>query len=220
LIRGGRVSVNGRAIRDPEFPVAAGRDVVHVDGQAVQAAEGIYLMLNKPRGLVTTAADEQGRDTVFTCFAGANLPFLSPVGRLDQASEGLLLFSNDTAWAARISAPESHVEKTYHVQVDRRFEPPQLRQLEQGRECDGELLRVHHASLLRAGEKNCWLKLVLDEGRNRHLRRLLGAMGIEVMRLVRVAMGPLTLGSLAKGQWRHLTPAEVRSLREAGGGVP
>ena len=115
----GRVRVNGQVVQDAEFPVRMGLDRVEIDGQVSTSAERIALMLNKPRGLVTTAKDEQGRDTVYSCFAGANLPWLAPVGRLDKASEGLLLFTNDSAWAAGITVPGSGPSKTYHVQIDR-----------------------------------------------------------------------------------------------------
>ena len=116
-IPSGKVSLNGRVCRDPEKPVLLDRDQITVAGQSIQQPEHRYLMLNKPRGLVTTASDEKGRDTVFSCFAGASFPHLSPVGRLDKASEGLLLFTNDTAWANRITDPATHLPKTYHVQV-------------------------------------------------------------------------------------------------------
>ena len=212
LIKAGRVRVNGRGQRDAEARVEPGRDRIEVDGVVVGAAERVYVMLNKPRGLVTTAADEQGRETVFQCFAGSNLPRLSAVGRLDMASEGLLLFTNDTAWAARITAPESRLEKTYHVQIDRVADAELLEQLTRGARDEGEWLAAKRGACLRAGEKNSWLEIVLDEGKNRHLRRLLGALGIEVLRLVRVAIGTLALGELAKGKWRRLTVAETRAL--------
>ena len=118
LIEAGRVRLNGIVCRDPERRADLRRDRIEVDKQAVRGEAKVYLMLNKPRGLVTTAADEQGRETVFDCLADKRLPFVAPVGRLDKASEGLLLFTNDSAWAARITAPDSHLDKTYHVQVD------------------------------------------------------------------------------------------------------
>src|SRR4029077_17004823 len=115
LIRAGRVRLNGAARRDPETTVRLGRDRIDVDRNAITAEAKIYLMLNKPRGLVTTASDEKGRQTVYSMI-GENLPWVGTVGRLDKASEGLLLLTNDSEWAARISNPESHVDKTYHVQ--------------------------------------------------------------------------------------------------------
>ncbi|HVY71345.1 MAG TPA: pseudouridine synthase [Verrucomicrobiae bacterium] len=212
LVKAGRATLNGRVQRDPETRVNLGRDQIAVDGRPVGAAEKAYLMLNKPRGLVTTASDEQGRDTVFQCFTGQNLPRLSAVGRLDMASEGLLLFTNDNAWAARITAPERRLEKTYHVQINRVADDALAAQLSKGIQDEGDWLAAKRASVLRTGEKNSWLEIVLDEGKNRHIRRLLGALEIEVLRLVRVAIGPLPLGDLPKGKWRALTQEEIRLL--------
>lgn len=169
-------------------------------------------MLNKPRGLVTTASDEQGRATVFECLKGVDAPHVSAVGRLDRASEGLLLVTNDTAWAAVITDPESKILKTYHVQVNALLDEAQLRRMEAGVVVDGEMLSARQVSLLRSGEKNCWVEIVLDEGRNRHIRRLLEALGLEVLRLIRIRVGNLELGSLAKGAFRKLTQGEVAEL--------
>ncbi len=214
-VREGRVAVNGRVVRDPEAPVRAGVDRVAVDGRDLAAAQRVYLALNKPRGLVTTASDEKGRDTVYACFADAGLPWLAPVGRLDQASEGLLLMSNDPAWAAAITDPDTGPDKTYRVQVDAIPDAALLARLVAGVLDDGEPLAARSATLLRSGTRNAWLEIVLDEGRNRQIRRLLSAQGLGVLRLVRVSIGALALGELAKGQWRHLTPAEVASLGPA-----
>lgn len=213
-IAAGRVAVDGRVVLDPEFPVVHGRERITIDGQAPSDGPRVYLMLNKPRGLVTTARDERGRDTVYRCFDGAGLPWLAPVGRLDQGSEGLLLFSNDPEWAARVAAPDSGPEKTYHVQVDTVPSPETLPALEHGVVEQGERLRASSVRLLRLGTKNAWLEIVLDEGRNRQIRRLLAAHGIGVLRLVRVAIGPLRLGDLPKGGWRMLGEAEAGSLAE------
>lgn len=234
LVLGGEVRVNGRVCGDPGRLVDPERDRVVVRGREVGRTEPVYLMLNKPRGLVTTASDEQGRATVFECLAGvpwgdpgAGRPppglHLGPVGRLDQASEGLLLFTNDTAWAARLSDPASKVEKEYHVQVGGIPDPALLARMESGVIEGGERLGVLRAEVLRAGERNAWLRLVLDEGRNRHLRRLLGALGLEVLRLVRVRIGDLVLGALPKARYRLLERAEVERLARTGrgsGGVP
>ena len=212
-IRDGRVRVDGRIVRDPEFPTIAGRHVIRVDGgEAPAPARRAYVALNKPRGLVTTARDEHGRDTVYRCFEGAGLGWIAPVGRLDKASEGLLLFTNDPQWAARITAPGSGPDKTYHVQVDRIPDDATLAALRAGIEVEGERLAAVSVALLRTGAKHAWLEIVLDEGRNRQIRRLLAAFGIGVLRLVRVAIGPLALGELPKGQWRELGAEEVAAL--------
>ncbi|MDH4022030.1 MAG: rRNA pseudouridine synthase [Gammaproteobacteria bacterium] len=211
-VHDGRVAVNGRVVRDPDYPVVQGRDQLSVDGRPVAASGRIYLLLNKPRGLVTTANDEQARQTVYRCFDGAGLPWIAPVGRLDKASEGLLLFSNDPEWAARITDPATGPDKTYHVQVATRPDPDVLRHLVAGIDLAGEHLAAKSAQLLRAGAKNAWLELVLTEGRNRHIRRLLEAHNIPVLRLVRVAIGALELGDLARGQWRRLDAGDLSRL--------
>jgi 23S rRNA pseudouridine2605 synthase len=211
-VRAGRVTVNGAVVLDPEHPVRQGTDRVEVDGQACDPAGRLVVMLNKPRGLVTTARDERGRDTVYRCFAGADLPWLAPVGRLDQASEGLLLFTNDPAFAARITHPDTGPAKTYHVQVDCVPDAARLEAIRAGADVDGERLTAVDVQLLRAGRRNAWLIVVLDEGRNRQIRRLLAAFGIRVLRLVRVAIGNLALGTLPKGQWRIVTDTEVDAL--------
>ena len=167
--------------------------------------------------LVTTTADERGRETVYRCFNGAGLPWIAPVGRLDKASEGLLLFSNDPQWAARITDPATGPAKTYHVQVATRPEAALLSRLVAGIAIDGEHLAATSAQLLRTGEKNSWLEIVLAEGRNRHIRRLLQAHDIPVLRLIRVAIGGLSLGSLAKGQWRRLEAGDLARLCMATG---
>jgi 23S rRNA pseudouridine2605 synthase len=210
--RAGRVAVNGCIVHDPEAPVDAQRDGIALDGREIRAAERVYVMLNKPRGYVTTASDEHGRETVYALLADAALPWVAPVGRLDRASEGLLLLTNDSAWAARITAPESHVDKTYHVQIDRLPDAALLDSLRRGIDDDGERLSAKEVRELRRGEKNAWLEIVLDEGRNRQIRRLLAAHGAGVLRLVRVAIGPVALGALAKGAFRALDPAEVAAL--------
>lgn len=208
----GRVAVNDRVVRDPEFPVLQGQDRLAVDGREVTASERRYLALNKPRGLVTTAADERGRQTVYRCFDGAGLPWLAPVGRLDKASEGLLLFSNDPGWAARITDPATGPDKTYHVQVDALPDPALLARLVAGVDLDDGRLAAKSADLLRTGGKNAWLAIVLEEGRNRHIRRLLEAEGVGVLRLVRVAIGGLLLGDLPRGQWRWLDAGDMARL--------
>jgi 23S rRNA pseudouridine2605 synthase len=210
-VRAGQVRVNGRLVKDPEFPVNPSSDRIAVAGREDTPAR-LVVMLNKPRGLVTTTSDEQGRETVYKCFEGAALPWLAPVGRLDKASEGLLLFSNDPMWAARVTHPSSGPDKTYHVQIDRLPDTALLKDLQHGMKVDSEWLAAKSARCLRSGEKNAWLEIALDEGRNRQIRRLLRAFDIVVLRLVRVGIGTLQLGDLPKGGWRVLTEHEIESL--------
>ena len=212
-IREGRVRVDGSVVRDPEYPLDDGMRRVRVEGHANgPLPERQYLMLNKPRGLVTTTRDEQGRDTVYRCLDGAGLPWLAPVGRLDKASEGLLLFSNDPQWAAAVLDPESGPDKTYHVQIDQLPDGALLQGLREGVTETGKRLRAKSVSVLRSGARNAWLEIVLDEGRNRQIRRLLGAFDVGVLRLVRVAIGDLSLGALEKGRWRLLDDGERDAL--------
>jgi 23S rRNA pseudouridine2605 synthase len=210
LIRTGRVSLNGKIRRDPETPVPGKQNQIAVDGKLVTAQDKIYLMMNKPRGIVTTASDERDRSTVYTILntrstgrmplPAENTPWVAPVGRLDKASEGLLLLTNDSAWGARIASPETHLDKTYHVQVGTVADEKFVRALLNGVQSnDGEMLRAKQARCLRAGQ----------------IRRMMESLGVEVLRLLRVAIGPLQLGNLAKGAHRSLTADEKRSLDRA-----
>src|SRR5215470_7076011 len=151
LIRAGRVRLNGGSPRNAEVPVRLGRDRIEVDGVRIAASRKAYWMLNKPKGLVTSADDERERETVYSKLP-AGLPWMGPVGRLDKASEGLLLFSNDSEWAARITAPESHLDKTYHVQIAAVADETLPWKLDNGVRSDGELLRAKSARLLRSGD--------------------------------------------------------------------
>ena len=222
MVVAGRVAVGGRIVRDIGVRVRPETDVITIDGERVGRVDRVYLALNKPRGLMTTRTDPQGRPTVYACFDNdSSLPFTGPVGRLDKASEGLLLFSNDTQWAAKLTDPDAQVDKTYHVQVRIR-EPEQLEasilpQITEGvlDLLSGDTLTVKHIAVLRVGSRSsAWLEVVLDEGKNRHIRRVFDALDIAVLRLMRVSIGSLALGTLAKGEWRHLTEHEVRMLRQ------
>ena len=254
LIRAGRVRLNETVRRDPEIPVNLQHDRIAVNNERLEARERVYLMLNKSRGVVTTASDEKGRQTVYDALRGAtrsaqkhdsarrglpprdvndvndvmetdvtehdsstaDLPWVSPVGRLDKASEGLLLLTNDSEWAACVTAPITHLEKTYHVQIGMVADEAWTQSLMRGvRLDDGEVLRAKQARLIRSGQKNCWIEIILDEGKNRQIRRILAARGVGVLRLVRVAIGPLHLGKLAKSEYRRLTKEEKRSLDRA-----
>jgi len=237
LIRAGRVRLNGNVRREPETPVHLIRDRILVDDRPIETREKIYLMMNKPRGLVTTASDEKGRETVYSLLkksgsaAGGPDPsrggsprlhgaWVAPVGRLDKGSEGLLLLTNDSEWGAQVAAPETHLPKTYHVQIGKVADETLIAVLTSGVRVEeksggAETLRASEARLLRSGQKNCWLEIILNEGKNRQIRRILQALGIDVLRLVRVAIGPLQLGKLAKGEHRPLTADEKKQLDRA-----
>ena len=207
LVGAGRVRVNGRVVREISARVVPETDHIEVDGVVIGKRAHVYIALNKPRGLVTTRDDPEGRGTVYDVLAGADLPFIGPVGRLDKASEGLLLLTNDTKWSNALLDPASHVEKVYHVQV-RTSDSLGVR--------EGVRAGASSVEVLRVGSRStAWFKIVLDEGKNRQIRKLFEAIDVEVLRLVRVAIGPLELGTLGKGEWRHLTAAEVSALRKS-----
>jgi 23S rRNA pseudouridine2605 synthase len=214
LAAAGRVRLNSVVQRDAEAPVRLGQDRIEVDGREIHTAEKTYWMMNKPRGVVTTASDEKGRETVYD-YMGERGKWLAPVGRLDKASEGLLLLTNDSEWAARVLDPAEHVGKTYHVQIAALTDEALLHSLRSGVRDGSDLLRVARLRELRRGERNSWLEIVLHEGKNRQIRRMLDALGIEVLRLVRVAIGGLELGDLAKGESRKLSAAEKAAVTVA-----
>jgi 23S rRNA pseudouridine2605 synthase len=227
LIQAGRVTLNQRTVRDPESPVRLPQDRITVEGSPLAQAPAIYLVMNKPRGVVTTASDEKGRATVYDLLE-PDLPWVGPVGRLDKASEGLLLLTNDSEWAAKITDPATYLDKKYHVQVDRIADADLLAMMKRGcavkddsiesnrLACNpSERLRAKGARMLRHGHKNSWLEITLDEGKNRQIRRLLDALEVQVLRLVRVSIGPLELGDLKKRTARRLTPEEKKAIDRA-----
>src|SRR3546814_271009 len=205
--------VDDRPFHSPSQRVDLRRARIAVDGRSVIAERPLYLMLNKPRGLVTTRRDPQERGTVYDCLP-PDLPFLSPVGRLDKASEGLLLMTNDTGWANYLLDPASAVPKTYHVKIDRIADPDWLAAFAEPVIDEGERLMAAAVRLLRAGPRSSWIEVVLTEGRNRQVRRMMKARGAHVLRLVRVAIGSMTLGDLGKGGTRRLSAREAASVHK------
>ena len=220
LIKSGRVGLNGKIQRDPETPVNLKSDRIEVDHHRVESKEKIYFLLNKPPGVVTTAADEKDRPTIYTCLP-ETLPWVAPVGRLDMASEGLLLLTNDSEWGARIASPETHLDKTYHVRVRAKPDEALLDSLLTGvKASEGDLLKAKNARVIRHGDRNAWLEIVLDEGKYRQIRRMFETLGIEVLRLIRVAIGSVPLGDLTRGSYRLLTTGEKTILDHAMRGAP
>ena len=211
LVRDGRVMLNGRLVRDPETPATESSKIT-VDGTPVIQTASVYFAMNKPRGVVTTVSDEKGRKTVMDLLQGKLPQHVFPIGRLDKASEGLLLFTNDTAFADRILAPETHLEKEYHVQISRMPTLEEMEKMQKGVLVpprvfgeDPEWMQMANVQILRNGQKNAWISVVLHEGKNREIRRILQIFEIEVLRLIRVRIGNWTLGSLKPGEIAKLS---------------
>ena len=208
----GRVTVNGvpAALGDKADPE---KDAIAVDGKPLPKAEGFrYLMLHKPRGYVTTLRDEKGRLDAASLVADCGVR-VYPIGRLDMDSEGLLLFTNDGDFANRLMHPSHEIEKCYRVLVSG-FEPGKEERLARPIVLDGYKIRPPKVRLLEARDGKARLEVVIHEGRNRQVRRMCQAAGMQVLRLKRIAEGPLGLGSLPEGAWRYLTEAEVRELKK------
>jgi len=221
LVREGHVILRGKPIRDPEAP-AYENDEILVDGKPVTASDLVYFAMNKPRGIVTTASDEKGRKTVMDLFReeyakmfpGKPMPHIAPVGRLDAASEGLLLFTNDTAWADRVLTDANHL-KIYRVQVKGKPSATDLSQMEKGFNVaprvfgeSEEFMHAERAVLHSDGEKNCWLEITLSEGKNREIRRMLAHLGYEVLRLMRIQFDKFKLEDLKPGKIKIIQNSE------------
>jgi pseudouridine synthase len=211
-IRGGRVTVNGRVVRDPDAWIDMKRDRVRLDGKPLQPRDRVYLLLYKPTGYLTTYRDPKGRPTVYDLITDLGT-FVSPVGRLDLDTSGLLLMTNDNQLAERVTNPASHVPKTYLVKASIRLTDDQLDRLRGGIALADGPTRPARVHRLRDSEKYTHLEITLTEGRNRQVRRMIEALGATVLKLVRVKIGSISIGSLQIGRWRLLTDREVRTLR-------
>jgi len=207
-ILAGRIKVNKVVRRAPEFLVIPERDRLELDGKRIQQAGLKTILLYKPRGVVTTRSDEKGRPTVFSLLKGDE-KYLHAVGRLDMATTGLLLLTNDTQLSNWLTDPANGVLRTYLVTVEGRVTEEKVRQLKTGFKDKGELLRVEEVSLRKASGRESYLTVVLTEGKNREIRRMFKAIGHEVTRLKRVSFGGLSLGSLPPGGHRDLSPVEI-----------
>jgi 23S rRNA pseudouridine2605 synthase len=210
-IHAGRVKVNGKLIRNPDHWIDMQRDRVRFDDQPLEARERIYLLLYKPTGYLTTYKDPEGRPTVYDLVADVGA-FLSPVGRLDLDTSGLLLMTNDNQFAERVTNPQSHVPKTYLVKASMQLGDAQLDQLRDGIELTDGLTRPAVVARVRDSAKYTHFEITLTEGRNRQVRRMVEALGARVLKLVRVRVGKIGIGKLPIGKWRRLTPAEVSAL--------
>ncbi|HXN05906.1 MAG TPA: pseudouridine synthase [Nitrospiria bacterium] len=211
LIRKGKVKVNDRIIRDPEFPISEPHPPITVNGISLKPASRVYYMIHKPKGVVTTRQDERGRKTVFDLFP-PGFPRVFPVGRLDKESSGLLLLTNDTDWGNRISAPESKVPKTYHVKLDRIVREDDLASLRKGLKTEKTAYLPIIVKKIKENKKSSWAEITLREGRNRQIRNMFDSLGYSVEILVRIQIGRLPLGTLKPGEIRPISALEVKLL--------
>ena len=246
----GRMKVNGRIVRDPDVWVNPGRDTFHLDGQRLKPARKRYLLLYKPKGVISSHGDPAGRETIYKYLGAAAPPgrgglrppagapsaplpealagparrdrgnqenwWLAPVGRLDKDTSGLLLLTNDTEFADFVTSPQSEVPKTYLVKTNALLSEEVIAQLNAGVEMKrGDFARPLSVRRREDRGKYTWLEVVLTEGKNREVRRMIEAVGFKVLKLVRTHIGPLTLEGLEVGKWRDLTPAEVTLLRRS-----
>lgn len=210
-VHDGRVAVNGRTVRNPDHWIDLEQDQVTFDKRPLQARERVYLLLYKPTGYLTTYRDPQQRPTVYDLIGDVGT-FVSPVGRLDLDTSGLLLMTNDNQFAERVTNPDSHVAKTYLVKASMRLTDEQLQQLRVGIELNDGPTRPAHVVRVRDSGKYTHFEITLTEGRNRQVRRMVEALDAKVLKLVRVRIGPVAIGILQIGKWRLLTPAEVRAI--------
>ncbi len=213
-IRAGRVRIGGRVVIDPERPCDPARDDVRVDGRKLASEARVYVALHKPRGCITTRSDPEGRSTVYDHLSGLDA-WVVPVGRLDADTTGLILLTNDTAFADLVTSPSSFVEKTYVVTARPRLSVEALQRLSRGVELEDGPTRP--AVVLKLGDRDSTTRfeITITEGRNREVRRMVRAVGSKVVRLQRRRIGPVELGELESGAWRVLRTTEVSSLRKA-----
>jgi pseudouridine synthase len=212
-VTSGRVKVNGVVIRDPDQWIDMHRDRVAFDGKPLRRRAPVYLLLHKPTGYLTTYRDPQGRPTVYDLIRDVRT-FVSPVGRLDLDTSGLLLMTNDNQLAERVTNPASHVPKTYLVKASALLTDEQLQQLRDGIELADGPTRPARVTRVRDTATCTKFEITLTEGRNRQVRRMVEALGAKVLKLVRVRIGSIRIGALQIGRWRELTPDEVRTLFE------
>src|SRR5574341_2683576 len=213
LITGGRVQVNGRIVTTLGTRVRPGQDHIQVDGQEVRTEGPVTIMLHKPAGYITSLSDPQGRPVVMSLLPSGEMPRLFPVGRLDWDTEGLLLLTNDGELAHLLTHPRHRVRKVYRAKLKGHVSFESLARLLRGVLCDGERLSADSVQMMHSTRENSWVAIAIEQGRYRQVRRMCEAIGHPVLKLIRVALGPINLGSLPRGQWRPLTPAELGSLQ-------
>ena len=208
-IQAGSVKVNGRVVREPGFWIDLQADTIHLKGKRVQRARRIYLLFYKPKGVLTSRGDRRGRKTIYDCL-DPKLPWVAPVGRLDKNTSGLLLLTNDTDFSNHVSSPSSKIPKTYLVKASTLVPDERVTVLRQGFKMkNGQNVQPYQVRRLEDRGKYSWLEIILKEGKNREVHRLLDSAGLKVLKLVRTGIGPCTLEGLQVGQWRELLKSEL-----------
>src|SRR5262245_46162036 len=208
-IRAGRIRINGRVVRDPAMWVMWPKDAVSIDVQTIQDSVKRFFLFHKPKGVITTHSDEKGRQTIFDVLP-ADLGYMHAVGRLDQATSGLLLLTNDSALSSYLTDPTHKVMRIYLVSVRGAFTEAQAIEAIVGLVDDGERLQCHSVKIQKQSGRESHLEVVLTQGKNREIRRLFKALGHEVTRLRRIQYGPFKLEDLPPGAWREIPIGEVR----------
>jgi 23S rRNA pseudouridine2605 synthase len=214
VILAGRIKVNGRIVRDPDVWVEPRNDSIHLDGKRLKRARKLYLLFYKPKGVITSHGDPDSRKTVYDCL-GPEMAWVSPVGRLDKDTTGLLLLTNDTEFTDRVTDPSSQIPKTYLLKTNVLVGDELIVRMAQGLEMKrGDWARPQSVRRVEDRGKYSWLEIVLTEGKNREVRRMLEAVGLKALKLVRTRIGPCTLEGLQVGQWRPLRPSELRRFQQ------
>lgn len=207
----GRVGVNGKRIQTPDYWVDFARDNVTMDGKPIRSRGKIYLLLYKPKGYLTTYKDPEGRPTVYDLISGVDT-WVSPVGRLDLETSGLLILTNDTQFVERLTNPDYKVAKTYQLKASTLLTDDQLEKLRRGVTLNDGPTRPAVVRRLRDSAKYSVIEMTISEGRNRQVRRMLKAVGSKVLKLVRIAIGDVRIGDLPIGSYRELKEQEIRRL--------
>jgi len=214
IITQGKVSVNGKVINNPSFRVDMKKDKIAIDGKIIEPKEKIYIILNKPRGVVTTRKDELNRKTIYD-IVKINT-WVAPAGRLDMESSGLLILTNDNRFADFIINPNSKIPKTYLVKLNKKIKPEDIVKLKIGIEIDidGKVLTTLPANvkIVKENKKTCWVEIEIVEGKNRQIRRMFEKLGYEVENLVRIKIGNFEDRGLKPGEWRFLKREELKEI--------
>jgi 23S rRNA pseudouridine2605 synthase len=208
-ILSGHVKINGRVVRDPGVWVSPQKDAIHFNGNRLRQSRRVYLLFYKPKGVITSHGDPEGRKTIYDCL-GENSPWISPVGRLDKDTSGLILLTNDTDFANYVMDPASQIPKTYVVKANTLVSDDKVARVAEGLQLKrGDWARPQNVRRIEDRGKYSWLEIVLTEGKNREVRRLMEAAGLKTLKLVRTRIGPCSLEGLQPGKWRDLARSEL-----------